>query len=288
MYWPFGQHLLSGAKLVRRDPRLFAVYLTNHGCGPDTMVSHLFAEEMGDKPYLHIEMDEHFSQVGIITRIEAFLNALDNYQTKDESTRPQATKTITSGHDKLDRQASAALLSVGPYGPLVGEWLARQGAQVSLAKMGTSQSLSVGRAEVRSKEYYSFVLALGAVLQAVEGNASDNTNSILSEQSSVQQILMPSSEGAEADGVYDRVVRSILDAKGYTNVRLIAPSLEKLPWLIHDTDQLFLMLIAGDLYWAAHYSYRSTLMKWLLKGPFTFERVLEAAKRAKLSWLDQE
>lgn len=288
MYWPFGQHLLSGAKLVRRDPRLFAVYLTNHGCGPDTMVSHLFAEEMGDKPYLHIEMDEHFSQVGIITRIEAFLNALDNYQTKDESTRPQATKTITSGHDKLDRQASAALLSVGPYGPLVGEWLARQGAQVSLAKMGTSQSLSVGRAEVRSKEYYSFVLALGAVLQAVEGNASDNTNSILSEQSSVQQILMPSSEGAEADGVYDRVVRSILDAKGYTNVRLIAPSLEKLPWLVHDTDQLFLMLIAGDLYWAAHYSYRSTLMKWLLKGPFTFERVLEAAKRAKLSWLDQE
>ena len=48
------------------------------------------------------------------------------------------------------------------------------------------------------------------------------------------------------------------------------------------------MLIAGDLYWAAHYSYRSTLMKWLVKGPFTFERVLEAAKRAKLSWLDQE
>ena len=32
--WPFGQHILSGAKLVRRDPRLFAVYLTNHGCGP--------------------------------------------------------------------------------------------------------------------------------------------------------------------------------------------------------------------------------------------------------------
>lgn len=48
--WPFGQHILSGAKLVRRDPRLFAVYLTNHGCGPDTMISHLFAEEMGSKP----------------------------------------------------------------------------------------------------------------------------------------------------------------------------------------------------------------------------------------------
>ena len=29
--WPFGQHILAGMKLIRRDPRLFAVYLTNHG-----------------------------------------------------------------------------------------------------------------------------------------------------------------------------------------------------------------------------------------------------------------
>lgn len=36
MYWPFGDHLLSGAKIVAHHPNLYAVYLTNHGCGPDT------------------------------------------------------------------------------------------------------------------------------------------------------------------------------------------------------------------------------------------------------------
>ena len=51
MYWPFGDHLLSGAKLIAHHPNLYAVYLTNHGCGPDTLVSHMFKEEMGDKPY---------------------------------------------------------------------------------------------------------------------------------------------------------------------------------------------------------------------------------------------
>lgn len=34
LYWPFGQHILSGAKLVAHHPNLYAVYLTNHGCGP--------------------------------------------------------------------------------------------------------------------------------------------------------------------------------------------------------------------------------------------------------------
>ncbi len=61
MYWPFGDHILSGAKLIKNHPNLYAIYLTNHGCGPDTMVSHMFRDEMGDKPYLHIEVDEHYS-----------------------------------------------------------------------------------------------------------------------------------------------------------------------------------------------------------------------------------
>ena len=59
LYWPFAQHILSGAKIIKEHPNLYAVYLTNHGCGPDGMISHLFAEIMGDKPYLKIEVDEH-------------------------------------------------------------------------------------------------------------------------------------------------------------------------------------------------------------------------------------
>ncbi len=76
LFYPFGQHIISGAKIIAAHPNLYAVYLTNHGCGPDTMLAHLFRQEMGDKPYLQIEVDEHFSNVGVITRIEAFLNSL--------------------------------------------------------------------------------------------------------------------------------------------------------------------------------------------------------------------
>ena len=81
LYWPFGQHIVSGAKLVAHHPNLYAVYLTNHGCGPDTMLQTLFRQEMASKPYLQIEVDEHFSPVGVITRIEAFLHSLENRPT---------------------------------------------------------------------------------------------------------------------------------------------------------------------------------------------------------------
>ena len=74
----FGDHLLSGAKIVAHHPNLYAVYLTNHGCGPNTLVNHMFREEMGDRPYLQIEVDEQYSAVGIITRIEAFLNSISH------------------------------------------------------------------------------------------------------------------------------------------------------------------------------------------------------------------
>ena len=102
--WPFGQHIVTGAKLIRRDPRLFAVYLTNHGCGPDTMMDKLFAEEMGDKPYLAIECDEHFSRVGVITRVEAFLNALSHLSAED------AARVSSPG---VDGSADAACVAEG-------------------------------------------------------------------------------------------------------------------------------------------------------------------------------
>ena len=64
MYWPFGQHILEAAKLVAVHPNLYAVFLTHHGCGPDTVTTHYFKEIMGDKPYLTIEVDEHSSRRG--------------------------------------------------------------------------------------------------------------------------------------------------------------------------------------------------------------------------------
>lgn len=266
--WPFGQHILSGAKLVRRDPRLFAVYLTNHGCGPDTMISHLFAEEMAGKPYLQIEMDEHYSKVGVETRVEAFLNAIEHYEAADLRGTPTSTRVVNSACEPVRKGELAGLPSFGPYGPLAAQWLRDQGISVR-ELVPNAQTLELGRKECTSKEYYSFASLLGVSLAAAEGADAKGP---------VRQLLLPSSQGGEADGQFDRVVRSVLDAKGYADVRVIAPDVELLPCNLDDSEGFFVHMLAGDVVWAAVPEARSDLRKRLAKPGLTLDDVLAAAR----------
>lgn len=266
--WPFGQHILSGAKLVRRDPRLFAVYLTNHGCGPDTMISHLFAEEMAGKPYLQIEMDEHYSKVGVETRVEAFLNAIEHYEAADLRGAPTSTRVVNSACEPVRKGELAGLPSFGPYGPLAAQWLRDQGISVR-ELVPNAQTLELGRKECTSKEYYSFASLLGVSLAAAESASAEGP---------VRQLLLPSSQGGEADGQFDRVVRSVLDAKGYADVRVIAPDVELLPCNLDDPEGFFVHMLAGDVVWVAAPEARSDLRKRLAKPGLTLDDVLAAAR----------
>ena len=311
--WPFGQHILSGAKLVRRDPRLFAVYLTNHGCGPDTMISHLFAEEMGSKPYLHIEMDEHYSKVGVETRVEAFLNAIEHYEAADLRGTPTSWRVVNSACEPLREGELAGLPSFGPYGPLAAQWLRDQGIPVrELAP--TPATLELGRKECTSKEYYSFASLLGVSLAAavdvgaaacLEGGAQacgegagavdgpyverDAAAAAVASAEGgwrVGQLLLPSSQGGEADGQFDRVIRSVLDAKGHGDVRVVAPDVELLPCNVADLEGLFVHVLAGDVVWAAAPAARHALQEAFAKPHLTLEDVLTAASAARESWQD--
>lgn len=320
--WPFGQHILSGAKLVRRDPRLFAVYLTNHGCGPDTMISHLFAEEMAGKPYLQIEMDEHYSKVGVETRVEAFLNAIEHYEAADLRGAPTSTRVVNSACEPVRKDELAGLPSFGPYGPLAAQWLRDQGISVR-ELVPNAQTLELGRKECTSKEYYSFASLLGVSLAAVgEGGdgeaAADGCTAVSSEGPAqaygegagavdgphaerdvsaaavasaeggwrVGQLLLPSSQGGEADGQFDRVIRSVLDAKGHGDVRVVAPDVELLPCNVADLEGLFVHVLAGDVVWAAAPAARPALQETFAKPHLTLKDVLTAASAARESWQD--
>ena len=242
LYYPFGQHILSGAKLIAHHPNLYAVYLTNHGCGPDTMLSHLFKQEMGDKPYLQIEVDEHFSNVGVITRIEAFLNSLQH--------RPAVALPTDFNIEQVDihpcRLAQTPspnvplyLPAMGAYTPYLAAYFKQQGADPYELPHLTDDILSLGRAETSAKEYLPFPALLGSILAE---RKNDQTHA---------QFLIPQTQGAEADGQYARVIRAVLDRRKELNAQLVSPMLETLPEMAQNRDALFRTLLAGDILYAA-------------------------------------
>lgn len=252
LYWPFGQHILSGAKMVRHHPNLYAVYLTNHGCGPDTMISPLFRQEMGDKPYLQIEVDEHFSKVGVITRIEAFLNSLKKrpVETVPASFRLEEVFMGDSGVDLTPRPDIPLWIpELSWYSPLLADYFKRA-CKVHAHVMAPVDAarLNLGRAETNSKEYLPFAAYLGSILH------------LASQESGPFQCLVPATEGAEADGQYSRAIRAILSRRGLERAGLVSPILETLLQTASEPELLFRAILTGDLIFCAPPDLRKALL----------------------------
>lgn len=78
MFWGLGARILRAAKFVKRTPNCFGLHITNFGCGADSFIEHFYRHIMGDKAYLILELDEHSAAAGVMTRLEAFKNVIEN------------------------------------------------------------------------------------------------------------------------------------------------------------------------------------------------------------------
>lgn len=78
MYWGLGALILRTVKFIKKQPNAFGLHLTNFGCGADSFVEHFYRHLMGEKAYLILELDEHSAAAGVMTRLEAYKNVIEN------------------------------------------------------------------------------------------------------------------------------------------------------------------------------------------------------------------
>jgi predicted CoA-substrate-specific enzyme activase len=84
MYWGLGAQILRTARFIKDRPNYFGLYITNFSCGADSFIEHFYKYIMGDKPYLILELDEHSAVAGVMTRLEAYKNVIENSMQKLE------------------------------------------------------------------------------------------------------------------------------------------------------------------------------------------------------------
>jgi len=82
MYWGLGAQILRTAKFIQGHPNYFGLHITNFSCGADSFIEHFYKYIMGDKPYLILELDEHSAVAGMMTRLEAYKNVIENAMQK--------------------------------------------------------------------------------------------------------------------------------------------------------------------------------------------------------------
>lgn len=80
MYWGTGHQIVKAARFVKEQDNLYATYITNFSCGPDSFIISYFRKIMGEKPSLTLELDSHSADAGINTRIEAALDIIKSYR----------------------------------------------------------------------------------------------------------------------------------------------------------------------------------------------------------------
>ncbi len=78
IYWGLGAQILKTAKVVKNNLNYFGLHLTNFGCGPDSFIEHFYKTVMAEKPHLILELDEHSAVAGVMTRLEAYKNVIEN------------------------------------------------------------------------------------------------------------------------------------------------------------------------------------------------------------------
>jgi predicted CoA-substrate-specific enzyme activase len=78
--WHFGNIIMNAVATAKRYPNLFILYVSNFSCTIDAFTHSLLSSELGAKPYLMLEIDAHSGDAGIQTRLEAFLDIVENYR----------------------------------------------------------------------------------------------------------------------------------------------------------------------------------------------------------------
>ena len=78
MYWGLGAQILRIARRIATTPNYFGLHLTNFGCGADSFIEHFYKHTMGAKACLILELDEHSAAAGVMTRLEAYQNVIQN------------------------------------------------------------------------------------------------------------------------------------------------------------------------------------------------------------------
>jgi predicted CoA-substrate-specific enzyme activase len=213
MYWNYGEVILKNAELVRSIDNLYPVYLTNFSCGPDSFILSRFEKIMAGKPYLIIELDEHGSETGYMTRIEAFNDIVM------EKRRPAPDADDTAQYFEAAWRNKGKKLWIPPMHEITGRLFAAGfrawGYDAEALPVETMEAFELGKQKVRGSECLPAMTTVGAFLRMLRETGA---------RPDEHALFMPTAEGPCRFGQYAVLHRSILDREGYTETPIFSPS----------------------------------------------------------------
>jgi predicted nucleotide-binding protein (sugar kinase/HSP70/actin superfamily) len=212
MYWSYGQKILRAAELIKRDERLFAIYLSNFGCGPDSFLMTFFKDIMGKKPCLQLEIDEHSADAGVITRLEAFLDSLKYYKSDG---RRIAAAEVKDARQTSNRKRTWYIPYMGDNSYGLAACLRGYGQPAEVMPLADERTMIEGRAFTTGKECLPCAITTGDMLKIVKSAGFDGNGAAF---------FMPTACGPCRFGMYNCLHSLVLRQIGFADVPVITPN----------------------------------------------------------------
>ena len=212
LFWNYGQKIIAAIKRAKKEENVFPIYLTNFSCGPDSFILSFAENEMKGRPMLILELDEHSSDGGYLTRIEAFIDVVKGYM----KNRPEPTERPLPDIYLADKGLKPGKIWIPPMhfgSPLFAAAFRAFGYDAQAIPLETKHDLVTGKKYVRGQECLPMILTLGSFL-----------NQVKKEPGKQHTFFMPSSEGPCRLGQYNMLERIAFEHLGLDNIDILAPS----------------------------------------------------------------
>jgi predicted nucleotide-binding protein (sugar kinase/HSP70/actin superfamily) len=180
--WHYPNVILNAVALAKQHYNLFLLHVSNFSCTIDAFTQSFFLSELGDKPYLMLEIDAHTADAGIQTRLEAFWDILRNY--RREPVRASAFEPASIGLDAVvttsagqripltDPRVRIRFPSFSHYhSQAVTLGAQRLGLNVGPAMELSRSHLERGLQHASGRECLPLPICLGQMLEAHQGRA---------------------------------------------------------------------------------------------------------------------
>jgi predicted nucleotide-binding protein (sugar kinase/HSP70/actin superfamily) len=210
-YWNYGQRVLSALRQVAEDDLLYPVYLTNFSCGPDSFLLSYAEEVMGDKPLLILELDEHGADAGYITRVEAFMDVIE--QDVPEGRRPRVDVFAPPSRWSHRRVWIPPLHEMGSE--LFAATFRKFGYTAEALPVEDLEAFEIGRRLSRGSECLPTAATLGTFVKTLGELDADPAR---------EALFMPTAEGPCRFGQYATSHRLALEKIGMGDVAILSPS----------------------------------------------------------------
>jgi predicted CoA-substrate-specific enzyme activase len=232
MHWEMGQKIIRGAQIVKKNPQLFGVYITNFLCAMDSLLVTYFRKIMGTKPSLTLEIDGHTADAGVDTRIEAFLDVVKNYlevqadikdpvengfRLADTVMDNSGIYMIDSSGNKISLKDPRVKLIIPSMGDLSNTMLAAAFRKIGInghaMPIPDKETLSMGRSVTTGKECLPMIICVGQMLKYLEEERDPEERTV---------VFQPRAAGYCRLGQYHVYMNMLIKERKIKNVALIS------------------------------------------------------------------